>query len=302
MRISTAYLQEQLLGRIQSSNSSLADASYQLSSGYAAQNYQDIASQSNQLLNMRSLLNTNNSYMSNINTANNRLQAANSALNNLSDLLTQALSTAEQGSNQNDPAARASLVSTVQGIATTLFNTVNTQYSGLYLFSGQNSGTAPLSASITANPYAGSPSPTTYYNGDSANMAVVTGAGTTQTYGITGDNAAFADAINGVQALLYGLQNNSSADINGAINSLQSAQDATSQALGQVGGQMSGLQLISSRLNDVNTFMQQNIDDIDKADTAQASIDYSQAEATLNASLSVTGQILQLSLTDYLLK
>ena len=300
MRVATFFQHQQALDSLQRTNQSLDKYSYQLTSGLKAQSYQDIAGDVNQLLNLKDLKNNNTTYMSNISTADSRLSAMDNALQGMSDLLTQAASVYTLSRNELSADTRATIAPQAEGLAETFYQLMNTQFEGNYIFSGQAGNTQPLSASLTANPYPGDPPPTTYYGGDSQRLQVITGPGTVQEYGVTGDDVGFARIKSGLEALVYGLQNDSDTDLDGAITLLQQAQKDVSNMLGSVGGSQSGLQLINDRHDNANAFMQTRIDDLEKADITVASTRFAQEQASLEASLSVTSKILQISLLKYL--
>lgn len=300
-RISTAYLAQQNISRIQKSNVELAKASYQLTSGYKAERYEEIAGDTNQLLNLVDLQNNNNTYIKNLQNSAAQLKAMENALQSLADSLIEAVNLATLGRNENEADVRATLAPKAEGIAQTFYNTINSKFEGRYLFSGQASEVQPLSAIPTGNPAPpAGPAPTAYYNGDTNKLQVVTGPGTNSDFGVTGDEQGFANMLSGLQALIFGLQNDSEVDLDGAIDRLNTAQTDISNMLGQIGGSLSGFQLISDRHDNVNTFMQDRIDELEKADITEVTIKFSQEEAALNAALSITGRILSISLLNYL--
>ena len=300
MRVATFFQHQQTLARIQQSTSNLDRVSGQITSGFKADRFEDQADVSTQLFNLQELRNSNESFISGLKVADSRLRTMEDALNSMTDLLTEATRVATLGRNELSPDVRATIAPQAQGLADTFFQLLNTQFEGRYVFSGQGSETAPISASLSANPFPGDPPPTTYYNGDAERAQVVTGPGTSQGYGVTGDNLGFARIKSGLEALIYGLQNDSLPDLDGAMDSIAQAQKDVSDMLGRIGGEMSGFELLTDRFDATNDFMTERIDELSKVDLAEASTRFAQEETALNASLSITSRILNLSLLNFL--
>lgn len=300
MRVATFYQHQQTLTRIQQSTSNLDRVSGQITSGFKADRFEDMADVSTQLFNLQELRNSNESFINGLKVADSRLRTMEDALNSMTDLLTEATRVSTLGRNELAPEVRATIAPQAQGLADTFFQLLNTQFEGRFVFSGQNSSVAPISVSLTGQPFPGDPPPTTYYNGDTERAQVVTGPGTDQGYGVTGDNLGFARIKAGLEALIFGLENDSEPDLDGAIDLIEQAQRDVSDMLGDIGGEMSGFELLTDRFTATNDFMTQRIDELSKVDLAEASTRFSQEETALNASLSVTSRILQLSLLNFL--
>lgn len=300
MRVSSFFRYQSTLQQMQKTNSSLDDITYQLTSGLKARSYSQISGDTNQLLNLKDVWANNETYMDNISAAQSRLVASENSLQNLSDLLVEASNVYTQARNELSPEVRATLGPKAEGLAESFYAILNTQFEGRYLFSGQDSGTPPTSASPTPNPFPGDPPPTAYYDGDTTRNIIIDGPGTRTSYGITGDDEAFARTKAGLETLWFGLENDSELDIDGAIDLLEQAQKDVADALGDVGGTLSGLDLIKERHESNNIFLKQRVDEIEKADVAEASTRFAQEEVVLNASLNVTSRLLQISLLNYL--
>lgn len=299
-RVATFYRHTQSLAQIQKASSALDTASYQLTSGLKARRYEEIAGDVNQILTLKTLTQNNNIFVKNIDAVQSRLAATENAVQSLSDLLVEASNVYTQARNELSPEVRATLAPKAQGLVDTFFNILNSQFEGRYLFSGQASEAPPTSVTGTPNPFPGDPPPTAYYIGDPQRQIVVDGPNSTTEYGVTGDHDAFARTKAGLEALWFGLQNNSLTDIDGAIDLLQNAQDDVANVLGEIGGTINGLDLIKDRHTNTNVFVKGRIDELEKADVAEASTRFAQEEVVLEASLSITTRLLQINLLNYL--
>lgn len=299
-RVSTAYLNTSLIRQMQESNAQVANTSYQISSGYKAQKLSEISGQASSLLSLKDLTKQSDIYIRNIETVDARLDASENALNNMQDLLVNASSLWTLARNENTAETRAALAPQAEGLLNSFYDIFQSEFDGRYLFSGQNASVSPISGTPSAQPFGGNPPSTTYYQGDSALAQIITGPGTSTSYGVAGDNPGFAELKQGLEALYYGLQNNSEVDIDGGIQLLEQAQRSISNMIGEVGGQKSNLQLQKDRYEQNQVFLQERIDNIDKIDVSEAITRFSQEQAAMEASMLVITQMTQVSLINFL--
>ena len=299
-RVATGYQNQESLRQLQQTNVDLAKTTFQITTGFKDDSLSGFATDANALLDIYDLQSNTDMYMENISTAKSRLQSTESALQGMNDLLSEAASLWTLGRTENSAETRAALAPKAESITNTFYNIFNTKFDGRYIFSGQNGAEAPTNATATSTAFPGSPVPTTYYIGDSAKPAIISGPGQTTQYGVTGDETAIANIKAGLEALWYGLENNSETDIDQAIAALTDAQEELSSLLGDVGGQLSSFTQLETRHENQKVFLQEQADDLDKVDIAEAMTTLTQQEATLQASMLVITSVNQLSLLDFL--
>ncbi|PZP38921.1 MAG: hypothetical protein DI585_05850 [Pseudomonas fluorescens] len=299
-RIATHSQNAATLRSLQQANAGMALSTYQITTGLKGGTLSDSASTANQLLTLRDVQNRTNTYIANLKSADSQLTTTESALQQMTDLLSEATSLATTGRNENSDSTRASLAPKAQALAESFYALFNTQYNGQYIFSGSNANTAPISGSSTPTPFGGEPLDTSWYQGDGQLASVVSGNGTTMEYGVLGDDPAFAQVKSGLEALWYGLQNNNVTEIDNAIATLNNAKTSLSSLVSNVGGQMNSIDQQTERYTTQQTFIQNNLDSVEKVDVSEAMITFSQQVATLQASMAVITQVSQLTLLDYL--
>lgn len=300
MRVATSYMNQQSLLRMQQNNADLELTSYQITSGLKAQQFSDISEDVAQLLDFQDLYANNDQYVENLNLVNTRLSSMENALQGMSDLLVEAANLYTLGRNENTADVRATLAPEAEGLTESFYSLFKTEYNGRFVFSGAAGDRAPITVSPTANTAPGFPAPTTYYNGDSQRPQVVSATGLTQEYGVTGDEQAFADMKAGLEALWYGLENNSETDIDAAIDYLNTAQTEISGLLGQVGGQQNSFDLLINTHENTNIFLESRISELQDVDIAEATTKFAQQEAALQASMLVITRLSQLTLLDFI--
>ncbi len=299
-RISTSFLNTTLVNRLQTSNVEIAKNTYQISSGLEARRYEDISTETNALFDLKELRSSNERYIRNIEDVTARLSSSENALQGLSDMMADASNLWTLGRNENSAESRAALAPKAEALTRTFYQLFQTQFEGRYIFSGQASENPPLNQAPTANISPGNPAPTTYYTGDVARPSVITGEGIQIPYGVTGDQQGFADMLAGLEALWFGLENNSTTEIDNAIDLLNNAQTELSDMLGEVGGQIESLNLLKDRHESANINITQRVDDIEKADITEAISNYSANQAVLESSMAILARLQSTSLLDFI--
>lgn len=300
MRVASFFSNQLSLTQLQKSNARLGDLTFQISSGLKARRFEDMATEANTLLNLKDVRANTNTYIENIDSAQSRLRAMEGALQAMVDIVVEAANVWTLGRNENAPDVRATMAPKAEGLTESFYELMKTRFDGRYLFSGQASGTIPISGTPVANTFPGDPPPTTYYTGDTELLQVVTANTSVQQYGVTGDELGFARLKAGLEALWFGLENNSEADLDGAIDLLNQAQSDLSDLLGTVGGQLSGMNVIKDRHESNLSFMQERIDVLEKVDVTEAISLFTQEQAVLEASMLTLTQSNQLTLLDFI--
>jgi flagellar hook-associated protein 3 FlgL len=299
-RIATYFQNQTTLRTLQNASQGLALASYQVSTGLKAQRVSDFDADTNRVLTLRDVQDRTNIYVNNLTNATNTVKATEGALQQLTDLLGDATSTATLGRNENSATTRQTLAPKAQSLAESFYTLFKTQYNGVYLFSGSNGQTSPTNQTAASQAFPGAPVPTTYYQGDAQRQAVMTGNGTTLEFGVLGNDPAFANLKAGLEALWNGLQTNNVTEIDNAVSALTQAKTGMATLLGQVGGQLNSLDLIKNRHETQQTFLTEQLDGLEKVDVSEAITRFSQQQATLEASSALITRINSLSLLDFI--
>lgn len=299
-RVGTSFQNQYTLNGLQDANAKLNDLTYQITTGQKARTLADLAGSADQVLSLRDVQARTTVYQSNITAATNQLQAAESALSGMSDILTQAASLATMGQNENSATTRASMAAKAQSLVESFYAAYKTQYNNNYVFSGMNGQLPPVAGTATAAAFPGEPLPTTWYQGDSGTPVAVTGPQSTTSYGVPGDNDAFVRMKAGLEALWYGLQNNDTTQIDNATTTLTKASSDLTSLQGTLGGQLNTFNQLADRYTQQQTFTQDQLDSVEKVDVSTALTQFSQQQATMQASMLVISKVNQLSLLDYL--
>ena len=155
-RISDLFVRDQLLNQLQLNESDLYRIQMQLSTGYRFQSISDDPVAALSVIGLQSLLQRKAQVQSNINTNQSYLDATDSALTNISNMLADARATAVgvTGDTATD-SQRTIAAQAVEQDIQQLLNIGNQQFSGRYLFSGSETATAPFQSVGDVVQYAG---------------------------------------------------------------------------------------------------------------------------------------------------
>jgi flagellar hook-associated protein 3 FlgL len=299
-RIATYFQNQSTLRTLQNANQGISLASYQVSTGLKAQRVSDFDADTNRVLTLRDVQKRTNIYLGNLTNANNTVKATEGALQQLSDLIGDSISTATLGRNENSANTRKTLAPKAQSMAESFYTLLKTQYNGTYLFSGSNGQTAPTNTNAAAAAFPGAPVPTTYYQGDNQLPGIMTDNGTTLEYGVLGNDPALANLKAGLEALWQGLQTNNVTEIDNAVSALNQAKTGISTLLGRVGGQIKTIDLVKERHETQQTFLKDQLDNLEKVDVSEAIVRVNQQQATLEASSALITRINGLTLLNFL--
>jgi flagellar hook-associated protein 3 FlgL len=238
----------------------------------------------------------NDQFLTNVSDVQGKLQTADSALSNATQLLTTAITVGAQGANGTLSASdRQALAQQVQGLQQQMLGLANTAYEGVYIFGGTN---------VSAPPFAQDASSASgvQYNGNSDVTSVQIAEGTSVQTNVAGSQL-FLNSGGNVFSALNDLANALTSG-NGIAAANTEVQQAFSQLTTQritYGNGLSQLQSSQNFLNQeqVNLSTQQN--QLVGANLTAVVANESQAQVDLQAALSATGQVLSLpSLLTYL--
>lgn len=277
-----------------------AETQAQSVSGLKSENFDGIAKDSQRLLNLESQFAAITTQIETMTSAQNRLTAMQSATSSISDLLTQVMSVITQaisGGSGTD----VETVTTAQAQAWLdgLVNTLNSKYGSSYLFSGSAKDVAPVSLSDADYDATQTASANTdYYQGNQTLDTVRASDHLKLTYGVTADNAAFEQAIRGLQLLAANPTDQTALEQAHAL--VSNASDAVADISGVLASKASIISAESETQTAMLDYLDTNISDLRSVDMAQATVELTQIETQLETSFSTLSTLLKLKLTDYL--
>ncbi|MDI3298854.1 MAG: flagellar hook-associated protein FlgL [Bacillota bacterium] len=230
-------------------------------------------------------------------SASGWLQATDTALGSISDILLRARELALQGASDSLPAeSRQALAKEVEQLRQQLIQVGNSQYAGRYLFGGvQASGdVAPFDANGT-------------YNGSGTAIKIdITGSGKPDfELSVTGDKLFDTGTASDVPTVLGDLEAslNSGAGasaVAGYIPAIEGALNNVLELRATVGSRLNRVQDVQSRLQSDQLLLQQEQAKATDVDMTKAAVDFNVAQYAYQAALAVGARVVQPSLVDYL--
>ena len=279
-----------LLASIQQSQQNEATATEQMASGLSVNQLSDNPAAAAALVTNHAQSAQDDQFLQNASTLTARFQTADSALSNVTQVLTSAISIGTEGANGTLSAAdQQAIAQEVQGLQSQLVNLANTSYQGTYLFAGTAVNTQPF----TLNTATGAVT----YNGNAGVSSTELSEGNSINTNIPGNQLfqnASGDAFAALQNLYSSLMAGNQANIGTAVTQVQNALNEVSTQRVFYGNAMNQVDLSESFLNQdkVNLSSQEN--SLVGADLAQTATNLSQAELANQATLSATAKILSL--------
>ncbi len=226
--------------------------------------------------------------------AKSRLDAADTALSSLSDVMQRVRELAVQAGsgalNTTDLAAIGNELNQLVGQAVQIGNT---KVGYQYIFAGTKTTTTPFAAVGGAVPTSVS------FNGDSNPINVATGQGTQTQVNVDG-NATFMPVLNAIIQVRDAVNANNAAGIQGSLTTIDNAMDGVLQQRGTIGATSNGLDALTSRIDAELTTFQSQRSQLEDTDMADAAVKLNQAQNVYQAALGAAAKVVQQSLADFL--
>ncbi len=296
---------QQFLANIQLLQEQMATTQNQVSSGTQISKPSDAPSSLGDVLQLESDIGRVTQVASNLNLVQGGVDSAEAALQSATQLLDQAASLAAQGASSTVPAStRSTLSQQVRQILSEMVSTSQTQFSGSYVFSGDQP-TSPSYQLDLSSPNGVDQlitAPATQLIQDASGITF----GVSETAQVIFDNRNPDGSVasNNVFAALNNLQialaNNDQTGINSATNSIQAAQAYMSQQLAFYGGVQNQ---ITNAIDVAQKFQlqdQTSLGQLKDTDIAAASVALTQEQTTYQAAIQAESAMPKTSLFNYL--
>ena len=278
-----------LLASIEQAQQGQQNAVQQLATGRSVNNLSDNPASAAALVTNNALSSEAGQFLSNVSDAQGKLQAADSALSNATQVLTTAITVGTEGANGTLSAAdRQALAQQVQGLQQQMLGLANTSYEGIYIFGGTQ---------VTLQPFAADNSSASgvKYQGNTGVISVQVGQSQSVQTNLAGSQLFLNASGNVFQAL------NDLASALNSGNNIAAANTEVQQAFSQLstqrvfyGNALSELEGSQNFLNQEQVDLSSRQNQLVGANLTQVVANESQTQVDLQAALSATGQILSL--------
>jgi len=297
---------QQFLASLDILQSNLSQTDEELSSGLSVNEASDAPQSIQDIFETRAELGQANTSVQDLTNIQGQVQAADSAVQSAIQLLNQAVSLGTQGASSDvSSSTQAGLASQIQGLQAQLVSISNTEVGGVYVFSGDASGSPPYQVDTS--------SPTgvdQLVNPQQSTLEIAGPGGVTFQVSMTAQdlfdqqdasgnptaNNAFAALTNLVQAL----QGGDSSTISQAVSGLQTAANYVNSQTGFYGAAENNITSAVDLAQKFQTQDQTQLAGLQDADATTLAVQMTQDSTDLDAAMSAEAHMPTTSLFDYL--
>jgi len=289
---STAY---SALYNLQQGRKLLDSITEKIASGLNVNRPSDDPVATNLILTTNNRLKNIEQYSSNVTKTNTFLNVTSTALQGISDTLTQAKSLVDTITNgSSDATTRENVVSQLTSLREQLVDYGNTDYQGQYVFSGSSTSTKPFSRTVGD----------ATYSGNTTVNSIEIDSSSTEDMNITGDrvltSTSGVNILSTIDNLISAVSSNDTSAIQAGAKDLETGFDQVTNLQTEVASRLTRLESVSSMLSTNKSTLENIISNTQTADTTTLAVELSLQETAYEASLSATSKILGLSLLDYM--
>ena len=297
--LSTSYRNMQLL--LDQMSTRLSDLRSQSASGLRVSKASDDPGAVRPILATRAQMTQNTQFLSTMSTLGDHYSIVDTQLSNVQNLLVRAKEIAVQAGNGTYTSTDlATLQGQISQVKTSMVGLANAQVDGKYLFAGYKDDAAP---------FGGDPP---VYGGDANHQQIAVGPDQSVQTNVTGNELFMGDANNdgttdagsiNIFAVLGDIETAlGSGDASGAtaqLDNLDAAMDQVSKYQGQLANYANSVDMAKSATQHTQTALTATLSHYQEADLAQTLTALTQQQTAYQAALTVTSQISQLSILNY---
>lgn len=292
MRVTDAMTYTQVLTDIQGSRSRLAELQEQLASGHRINRPSDDPAGVQHALDLTHALAQNATYLQAAQAGEDRLNATDRALSDLSQVAMRVRQLLLNGANSDVPAsARNAMVTELQTLKDQVVELANTEQGGTYLFGGTRDSSPPWSVDALGN---------LVYSGDTNGVYREIGPGVRVAVNVD----ASADITNLYSLLDQAITDMGAGDVAALGGAdLQSVSDALTALLdrrAEAGALSARMQLAADRLTAAGVTLTQLKSEAIDVDLSKTVLDATQQQTSFELALRVGAELLQPTLLDFL--
>ncbi len=292
MRVSTIGLTNLALTGIQRAASALEQATARTQSGLKISRPSDDPHGAASVMKTSSSLRAVEQYRRNVTSASARLDAEESILNQVTDVLDRARQLAmQEGSGTANAQTRTVVKAEIDQILSFAVQLANTRHQGEYLLGGDQSGVPPISSSTppwTATPVTGQ-----------RQAQLSAGQYMPVTHNAT-DVFLDSGVLDSLEQLSAALGANDTAGIVASISIIESAHSNIQALLGELGARAQQLETASTNLEALDGTLRSFKADLEELDLEEAVTHLVSRQNAYQAALLSTSRILNTSLAEYL--
>lgn len=315
VRTTTLGINNTMVNYIMNQSSDYNKLSEEAASGKKLTEPSDDASAARQVLSINTQLSQLNGYLGNMSTASEELKTLDSSLSSLDDLVQNASDLATQAANGTYSSTDLADIKTqVDSIIDSVVSLSNTKFNGNYIFSGTDTSTPAYtvtkdtSGHITGITYNGTSSSGDYERkvniSDGVNVTINTTGD--EVFGeYAEDSSGNVTKATGILGTLMTLSNalgkSDQTAVSGTLNSLTTEMSDTLAVQAKFASVSNKFDLTETSINTTVTNLTEYKSNLEDADLSEVLAELAESKVALQATYSVTSQMLQgMSILNYL--
>ena len=281
---------------VQNMRTRMTELQMDISTGKAARNYADIASETSLLINTKEHFEVSSNFISQNEQVQDRMTAMEGVLGSVADLAERFRNVLLQ--RLDDAAGDAvPLDGETDSMRDQLASMLNTRMDERYLFSGSKTDTQPVVLPATTITTVDA---SLYYEGDTVKLSVRAETDIEIEYGITADEDAFARLFGTFGRAAEAHLNNDQAELEASLQQITLALEEIADLRGRLGSDSSRLGAVTESQRASVNYLEQTISRIEDTNLPEAITRIASDQANLEATYATISRISQLSLADYL--
>lgn len=306
MRVTPKMLSDQMLSNLNKNLSRLQKVQWQMNTGKKIAKPSDDPVGINYSLRYRSDLSANEQYQRNLDSAMSWLENADSALNQIVQVVDRIRYLTVQGANgTNSEQSLKAIADEMHQLREQLFEIANTQFNGKYIFNGQKTDQPPYPQEVIdqyKDPDNNTISPDHIHPGEimfevARGVTVKVNQHAGEIFGAAGDGDNIFIVLH---EIITALENNDPEEVGNRLGNLDSRMDKILQKWAEIGARYNRMELMDHRLKDDKLNVTTLLSKTEDADLAEVIINLKTEENIYRSSLSAGARIIQPSLIDFL--
>lgn len=300
-RVANLAQHERNLSHILNAMDRLNTGQLQISSGRKSENYAGIARDARRLVNVEAAHIRTSQYIENNRLVDQRLQAMETSVSQIFDVLTQFKTLLINGLNASN-ATDLAMPLQAQGFLDQVTALLNVQDDGRHLFAGTRTDTRPMDQSLLPVSYtvpSADGDAAAYYQGDTTRLGVRADESFTIEYGVHAGEQGFERAIRAIDMIVKGGPGDRDT-MEHALAVVTGALADVSDIRTRIGASRQALDNVNRRHEDFLLFAEKTIADIENVDIPKIITQMTNDQTAVEASYTVLGRLSRLNLASFL--
>ena len=272
-------------------------AQAQIGTGKVTDRFQDIAAETERLIDVKLTLKENQSFQTNNDFTNQKLTVMEAAIAELFESATRAQTLAIQRTSDGThiPGAMNAELRSLLDQAVAL---LNTDMDGRYLFGGSRTDEKPVVLDPAFLNFGAIDD--SYYQGDTVTVSVRADVNIEVSHSMSADLEGFRELIGGLRGLVSGDVTDDRTVLENSLGLIHDSLGKIADYQADLGSRQAQLDRINARHADTAVYLGNRISEIEDVDLTLAISKLAQDQLLLEGAMATIGRLNQLSLVDYL--